>query len=234
MAFESDHRLTMDGIAGTAVWHALFKAVAAGQDNTHGYTYARATKDSPETLTIWHDGHRVFHSLANTGIPVAPTDDRHRPGLPPVPVPDHEGHEPGRQQVRRPGLVRRLLPGRRGRALLPARLLRLPAEPGLRRAAARDGGEGLALPHLRHPRHGLAAARLTGRRGDGLGASRASIASGTGRGRRRCHPSALGAAVPADKLHITLAGREHVVEAGTTAGQALDCPGEHAHPPPAP
>jgi threonyl-tRNA synthetase len=28
--------------------------------------------------------------------------------------------------------------------------------------------------------------------------------------------------VPADKLHITLAGREHVVEAGTTAGQALE------------
>jgi hypothetical protein len=27
--------------------------------------------------------------------------------------------------------------------------------------------------------------------------------------------------VPADKLQITLAGREHVVEAGTTAGQAL-------------
>src|SRR5260221_7174953 len=27
--------------------------------------------------------------------------------------------------------------------------------------------------------------------------------------------------VPADKLHITLAGREHVVEAGTTAGDAL-------------
>src|SRR6266851_4548845 len=28
-------------------------------------------------------------------------------------------------------------------------------------------------------------------------------------------------AVPADKLHITLAGREHVVEAGTTAGDVL-------------
>ena len=75
MAFESDHLMTMDGIAGTAVWHALFKAVAAGQDNAHGYTYARATKDSPETLTIWHDGHRVFRSLSNTGIPVAPTAD---------------------------------------------------------------------------------------------------------------------------------------------------------------
>ena len=30
--------------------------------------------------------------------------------------------------------------------------------------------------------------------------------------------------MPADKLHVTLAGREHVVEAGTTAGQALDVP----------
>jgi threonyl-tRNA synthetase len=30
--------------------------------------------------------------------------------------------------------------------------------------------------------------------------------------------------VPADKLHITIAGSEHVVEAGTTAGQALGVP----------
>jgi hypothetical protein len=26
-------------------------------------------------LTIWHDGHVVFRSLANTGIPVSPTVD---------------------------------------------------------------------------------------------------------------------------------------------------------------
>ncbi|HUD36231.1 MAG TPA: threonine--tRNA ligase [Streptosporangiaceae bacterium] len=31
--------------------------------------------------------------------------------------------------------------------------------------------------------------------------------------------------MPADKLHITLAGREHVVEAGTTAGEALEALG---------
>ncbi|MHB1593905.1 MAG: threonine--tRNA ligase [Streptosporangiaceae bacterium] len=31
--------------------------------------------------------------------------------------------------------------------------------------------------------------------------------------------------MPADKLHITLAGREHVVEAGTTAGQAIESAG---------
>ncbi len=73
MAFESDHLMTMDGIAGPAVWHALFKAVAAGQQNAHGYTYARASEDSPETLTVWHDGHVVLRTLANTGIPAAPT-----------------------------------------------------------------------------------------------------------------------------------------------------------------
>jgi threonyl-tRNA synthetase len=35
--------------------------------------------------------------------------------------------------------------------------------------------------------------------------------------------------VPADKLHITLAGREHVVEAGTTAGDALAAAAEAGH-----
>jgi hypothetical protein len=74
MAFENDHHMTMDGIVGTAVWRALFTAQAKGLANKAGYTYARATKYSPETLTIWHNGHRVFHALANTGISVAPTE----------------------------------------------------------------------------------------------------------------------------------------------------------------
>jgi len=73
MAFENDHGLTMDGVPGPDVWRALFRAEAKGQANTAGYTYARATKYSPETLTIWHNGHLVFHALANTGIPAAPT-----------------------------------------------------------------------------------------------------------------------------------------------------------------
>ena len=73
MAFESDHGMTMDGMAGPSVWTALLKAVASGQQNAHGYTYARASEKSPETLTIWHNGRVVFRNLANTGIPVAPT-----------------------------------------------------------------------------------------------------------------------------------------------------------------
>ncbi len=41
--------------------------------------------------------------------------------------------------------------------------------------------------------------------------------------------------MPADKLHITLAGREHVMEAGTTAGQALELIfSEYGNPPASP
>jgi peptidoglycan hydrolase-like protein with peptidoglycan-binding domain len=73
MAFESDHGLALDGDAGPQVWSALLSAVAAGQDNSHGYTYAIASEDNPETLTIWHNGQIVLHTLANTGIPQDPT-----------------------------------------------------------------------------------------------------------------------------------------------------------------
>jgi peptidoglycan hydrolase-like protein with peptidoglycan-binding domain len=73
MAFESDHGLTMDGQAGSAVWHALLNAVAAGDSNPHGYTYALASQAIPETLTVWHDGRVILRTAANTGIPAAPT-----------------------------------------------------------------------------------------------------------------------------------------------------------------
>jgi peptidoglycan hydrolase-like protein with peptidoglycan-binding domain len=72
-AFESEQGLTMDGIAGPQVWSALLRDAATGQRNTNGYTYALASKASPETLSIWHGGLEVFHSLANTGIAASPT-----------------------------------------------------------------------------------------------------------------------------------------------------------------
>ena len=73
MGFEADQGLAVDGIAGPAVWSALFEAVSKGQDNTHGYTYALAREGNPETLTVWHDGRVIMRSLANTGIAAAPT-----------------------------------------------------------------------------------------------------------------------------------------------------------------
>ena len=71
--FQADHKLTIDGKATKATWAALLTAAAAGQRDTHGYSYAIASKSLPERLTIWHDGKKVFSSLANTGIGVAPT-----------------------------------------------------------------------------------------------------------------------------------------------------------------
>ena len=74
-AFESVHKMTMDGIAGKAVWSRLFTAVAKGQKNPNGYTYALANQHYPENLTVWHNGKVVLKTLANTGIPGRPTVD---------------------------------------------------------------------------------------------------------------------------------------------------------------
>jgi hypothetical protein len=75
MAFQSEHGMMPTGELSPKLWAALFKAVSAGDQNANGYTYAVASKTLPESLTIWHNGHQVFHALANTGIPVSPTVD---------------------------------------------------------------------------------------------------------------------------------------------------------------
>jgi L,D-transpeptidase-like protein/Big-like domain-containing protein len=74
-SFESVNGMTMDGNAGNAVWSGLLTAVATGQTNPNGYSYALASQNSPETLTLWHNGHVVLKSLANTGIAASPTVD---------------------------------------------------------------------------------------------------------------------------------------------------------------
>jgi hypothetical protein len=75
MAFQVDQGLPMTGVATSDVWHSVFQAVAKGQDNPHGYSFAVASKASPETLTVWHEGRVVMHGIANTGISVSPTVD---------------------------------------------------------------------------------------------------------------------------------------------------------------
>jgi len=91
MAFQADHGLMSDmiyenqvglalgGSVGHRLWRALFRAVARDQANQHGYTYALASQHSPETLTVWHNGVKIFRHLANTGIPAAPTAARTDP-----------------------------------------------------------------------------------------------------------------------------------------------------------
>ena len=75
MAFEADHGLTVDGLAGAKVWAALLAAGSAGTANTGGYNYALGSKTYPQSLTIWHNGAQVFHNSANFGIAASPTAD---------------------------------------------------------------------------------------------------------------------------------------------------------------
>ena len=76
MEFQADHELTVNGVPTIGLWNDLLLALASNQVNTGGYNYALASKTPlPETLTIWHDGQQVLHSLANTGISVRPTGD---------------------------------------------------------------------------------------------------------------------------------------------------------------
>jgi L,D-transpeptidase catalytic domain len=75
MAFQSQHNMPINGRLTPKLWSAMFGAEAKGDGNRNGYTYAVAYKGSRETLTIWHDGRVVLHSLANTGIPIRPTAD---------------------------------------------------------------------------------------------------------------------------------------------------------------
>jgi peptidoglycan hydrolase-like protein with peptidoglycan-binding domain len=73
MAFQAQHELAINGVTSQKFWKDLLLAAATSHRNTVGYTYAIASEKLPETLTIWHNGHQVFRSLANTGIPIDPT-----------------------------------------------------------------------------------------------------------------------------------------------------------------
>jgi hypothetical protein len=73
MHFEAQHGLAMDGVAGTRVWSALVYARTHWQLNRAGYSYAIASEASPESLTVYHNGHVVLRTPANTGISGAST-----------------------------------------------------------------------------------------------------------------------------------------------------------------
>lgn len=74
MAFQSDHGLTMDGIAGPQVWRTLVAAVAARQLDKHPYDYLVTSESLPETLTVYREGHVIYRTAANTGVPGATTE----------------------------------------------------------------------------------------------------------------------------------------------------------------
>jgi peptidoglycan hydrolase-like protein with peptidoglycan-binding domain len=72
MAFETDHGLTADGVAGPAVWRTLIDAVVSDHPSRFGYTFVSVDEGS-QSLELWHNGRTVLHTLVNTGIASAPT-----------------------------------------------------------------------------------------------------------------------------------------------------------------
>ena len=75
MAFESQHEMEPDGVAGAEVWNALLKDAIAGKRNPEpGYSYVYVSETLPEKVSLWHDGKVIFTASANTGIPGAETE----------------------------------------------------------------------------------------------------------------------------------------------------------------
>jgi lipoprotein-anchoring transpeptidase ErfK/SrfK len=75
MAFESQHEMEPDGVAGAGVWDALLRAAIAGKRSAEpGYSYVHVSETLPEQVTVWHNGHTVFTAPANTGIAGAETE----------------------------------------------------------------------------------------------------------------------------------------------------------------
>ncbi len=74
MKFEDENGLTVDGVAGPTVWRALLDYAIAGKRLTSGYSYVYVHRETPETMTLWHDGHIVESAPANTGIAGAETE----------------------------------------------------------------------------------------------------------------------------------------------------------------
>lgn len=104
MAFESDHGLTADGIAGAAVWKALIAAVVAGHRSSFGYSFVSVSVSS-QSLDLWHNGRTVIGGTpVNTGIASAPTATGTYPVYEHLPVTTMSGTNPDGSHYSDPGI----------------------------------------------------------------------------------------------------------------------------------
>ena len=74
MHFQEVHGLATTGVADAMTWSSLERAVAAHNVDPAPYEYVFVTENSPETLTLYVNGHVKYRTLVNTGISVAPTE----------------------------------------------------------------------------------------------------------------------------------------------------------------
>ncbi|HEY2637550.1 MAG TPA: L,D-transpeptidase family protein, partial [Solirubrobacteraceae bacterium] len=107
MMFQDQHGLDVDSFAGPSTWKAVFKATIAGKQNPNtprGYSYVYVHESSPQSLTLWHNGHTVITSPGNTGIASAPTAQGTFPVFEHMPVTTMSGTNPGGSHYSDPGI----------------------------------------------------------------------------------------------------------------------------------
>jgi len=73
MDFQNVNDLPTTGVADPATWNALIDAAQHSTLDPHPYDYVHVSESLPETVTLYVAGVAIFHTLANTGISVAPT-----------------------------------------------------------------------------------------------------------------------------------------------------------------
>ncbi len=73
MAFEQVEGLATVGRSNPLLWPTLVKAVLNDQVDPHPYSWIQVSMQLPERLWLYLNGKVVLTSLANTGIPQAPT-----------------------------------------------------------------------------------------------------------------------------------------------------------------
>jgi peptidoglycan hydrolase-like protein with peptidoglycan-binding domain len=104
MAFQNDHGLTTDGVAGPAVWKALIGAVVHHKTSSFGYTFV-TVNESSQSLTVWHSGKTVIGGTpVNTGIASAPTALGTFPVFEHTPVTTMSGTNPDGSHYSDPGI----------------------------------------------------------------------------------------------------------------------------------
>ncbi len=74
MKFENNNEMTVDGVAGPAVWRKLLSDAVAGRRFSEPYSYVYVHREVPETATLWSAGRTIISSPANTGIAGAETE----------------------------------------------------------------------------------------------------------------------------------------------------------------
>ena len=155
-AFETQNNLTVDGIAGPAVWTALINDTINGKSDATPYVYVLVNKALPENLTLWNNGAAEYVGIpVNTGSPGADTTDGSYAVFEHVRYSDMKGTNVDGSTYNDPNVpVCELLQRGRRAARVHPRLLRLAAEQRLRRDELRRRRAGVAADPDRDPRDG--------------------------------------------------------------------------------